>query len=94
MNPSQNDIIILMVVAPLFASIIVPIVGWRAKKLCYPLTILAVLISLFSSLITVKTVLNHGPVQYYLGGWKPPWGIEFYIDHLSRRHIFKKERRE
>ena len=66
MNPSQNDIIILMVVAPLFASIIIPIVGWRAKKLCYPLTILAVLTSLFASLITVKTVLNHGPVQYYL----------------------------
>jgi multicomponent Na+:H+ antiporter subunit D len=72
-----------MVVAPLFASIIVPIVGWRAKKLCYSLTILAVLISLFSSLITAKTVMNHGPVQYYLGGWKPPWGIEFYIDHLN-----------
>jgi multicomponent Na+:H+ antiporter subunit D len=83
MNPGQNDIIILMVVAPLFASIIVPIVGWRAKKLCYSLTILAVLISLFSSLITAKTVMNHGPVQYYLGGWKPPWGIEFYIDHLN-----------
>ena len=83
MNPSQNAIIILMVVAPLFASIIVPVLRWRGKRLCYPLTILAVLISLFSSLITIKTVLNHGPVQYYLGGWKPPWGIEFYIDHLN-----------
>jgi multicomponent Na+:H+ antiporter subunit D len=72
-----------MVVAPLFASIIIPIVGWRAKKICYPLTILAVLISLFASLITVKTVLNHGPVQYYLSGWKPPMGIEFYVDHLN-----------
>jgi len=83
MNPNQNDIIIFMVVAPLFAAIIVPVIGWRAKKLCYPLTILAVLISLFSSLITAKTVLNHGPLQYYVGGWKPPWGIEFYIDHLN-----------
>jgi len=36
MNPNQNDIIIFMVVAPLFAAIIVPVIGWRAKKLCYP----------------------------------------------------------
>jgi len=83
MNPNQNVFIILMVVAPLFAAISVPVIGWREKRLCYPLTIIAVLISLFSSLITAKYVLNHGPVQYYLGGWKPPWGIEFYIDHLN-----------
>ena len=83
MNVHQNAFIILMVVVPLFASFFIPILGWRAKRLCYPLAIIAVLISLFSSLIVAKSVINHGHIQYFMGGWKPPWGIEFYIDHLN-----------
>ncbi len=83
MNLQQNPLIILMVIVPLFASFSIPILGWREKRLCYPLSIIAILISLFSSLIITEHVLNHGPVKYYLGGWKPPWGIEFYIDHLN-----------
>jgi multicomponent Na+:H+ antiporter subunit D len=72
-----------MVVAPLFASLFIPILGWRAKRLCYPFAIIAVLISLLSSLIVAKSVVNHGHIQYFMGGWNPPWGIEFYVDHLN-----------
>jgi multicomponent Na+:H+ antiporter subunit D len=57
--------------------------GWRGKRLCYPVAIIAISISLASSLIIADRVLNQGPIQYYLGGWPPPWGIEYYIDHLN-----------
>lgn len=83
MNPEQTPFTILIVVAPLLASVFVPILGRREKKICYPLVIIAVFISLLSSLIVASKVLTHGPVQYYLGGWEPPWGIEFYVDHLN-----------
>lgn len=28
-------------------------------------------------------VLTAGPISYHLGGWAPPWGIEYRIDTLS-----------
>jgi multicomponent Na+:H+ antiporter subunit D len=28
-------------------------------------------------------VLVGGPISYHLGGWPPPWGIEYYVDVLS-----------
>jgi multicomponent Na+:H+ antiporter subunit D len=28
-------------------------------------------------------VLAGGPISYHLGGWPPPWGIEYYVDLLS-----------
>jgi multicomponent Na+:H+ antiporter subunit D len=28
-------------------------------------------------------VLTEGPVSYHLGGWPPPWGIEYRVDVLS-----------
>jgi multicomponent Na+:H+ antiporter subunit D len=28
-------------------------------------------------------VLQNGPISYHLGGWPPPWGIEYRVDILS-----------
>jgi multicomponent Na+:H+ antiporter subunit D len=28
-------------------------------------------------------VLTNGPISYHLGGWPPPWGIEYRVDVLS-----------
>lgn len=30
-----------------------------------------------------KSVTTGGTIHYWLGGWEPPWGIEYYIDHLN-----------
>lgn len=83
MNIYQLPFPIIIVFSPLLFAFLIPVLGWWKKKLCYPLAIIAISISLFSSLIVANRVLYHGPIQYYLGGWEPPWGIEFYIDHLN-----------
>ncbi len=31
----------------------------------------------------LATVLGTGPISYEMGGWAPPWGIEFRIDTLN-----------
>ena len=31
----------------------------------------------------LKSVILNGTISYWLGGWKPPWGIEYRIDHLN-----------
>ena len=28
-------------------------------------------------------VLASGPISYHLGGWEPPWGIEYRVDFLN-----------
>lgn len=83
MNMPQLPFPVLIVFVTLFFSFLIPILGWWKKRLCYPLALMAVSISLFSSFVVANRVLKHGPIHYYLGGWEPPWGIEFYIDHLN-----------
>ena len=43
----------------------------------------ALVVCLVSSCGILKTVIEQGTIQYQLGGWKPPWGIEYRIDHLN-----------
>lgn len=39
--------------------------------------------SLIISLLLAVVVHVHGPVSYAMGGWQPPIGIEYRIDHLN-----------
>ncbi len=73
----------IIVVVPLITSFMVFTVGWRYKKPAYPLVICGLAICLLSALTMLTTVINTGAIEYWLGGWKPPWGIAFRIDHLN-----------
>lgn len=73
----------IIVVAPLILSLIIPVVGWWNKKLCVPIVIIALSISVVSAIGILHTVMKQGTISYWLGGWEPPWGIEYAIDHLN-----------
>lgn len=45
--------------------------------------VLASWISFAISIALTQQVLAHGTVIYYMGGWAPPWGIEYRIDALN-----------
>ncbi len=74
---------ILTIVIPLMFAFVTPLIGWWKKDLCYPWVILALILSAFFSVITLNTVIKTGIVHYHLGGWLPPWGIEYVIDYLN-----------
>ena len=74
---------ILTVVIPLMFAFVTPLIGWWKKDLCYPWVILALILSAFFSVITLNTVIKTGVVHYHLGGWLPPWGIEYVVDYLN-----------
>ncbi|MEW6671505.1 MAG: monovalent cation/H+ antiporter subunit D family protein [Thermodesulfobacteriota bacterium] len=74
---------ILLVVAPLMAAFLVPIVGWWNKRLCYPLAVAALAAPLVCTLGILKQVMAGGGFSYHLGGWSPPWGIEYALDYLN-----------
>ena len=73
----------IIVLAPLTTSFFVFFTGWWYKRTAYPLAVAAMSICLLSSVGILNSVINNGTIHYWLGGWKPPWGIEYRIDHLN-----------
>jgi multicomponent Na+:H+ antiporter subunit D len=74
---------VIIVVFPLVISFLIFLSGWWLKKSAFPLAIAALVVCLASAGGILKTVIEQGTIQYWLGGWKPPWGIEYRIDHLN-----------
>ena len=83
MNIHQSHLPVLIVVIPLVFSLIIPVVGWWKRNWCQPLVVTALALALISSVGAAYSVVVDGPLSYYLGGWDPPWGIEYRIDHLG-----------
>jgi multicomponent Na+:H+ antiporter subunit D len=73
----------LLVIVPLLSAFIISVAGWVHKKLCYPIAVAALGVSSFLSIGLLLRVLKEGVVHYKLGGWAPPWGIAYYVDHLN-----------
>jgi multicomponent Na+:H+ antiporter subunit D len=73
----------IIVVFPLVISFFIFVVGLWNKRLCYPLAILAMVVGVLSSVFLLVSVIKQGPIPYWFGGWQPPWGIEYLVDHLN-----------
>ena len=73
----------LIIVVPLICSFLVPVIGWWKKKLCYPWVVAVLVIPVIAALGILNTVMTTGKFSYRLGGWAPPWGIEYALDYLS-----------
>jgi multicomponent Na+:H+ antiporter subunit D len=55
---------------------------WR-PGLTFPLAVLGIVVSTGASAAALASVLRDGEIRYYLGGWEPPLGIEYVVDHVS-----------
>ena len=73
----------LIVAVPLFAALLVTAVWWFNDKFCFPLAVAAGLVVCGASVSLFQQVLSHGVIEYRLGGWPPPVGIVFRVDHLN-----------
>ncbi|MBW1641314.1 MAG: monovalent cation/H+ antiporter subunit D family protein, partial [Deltaproteobacteria bacterium] len=73
----------LVIIVPLISAFLISATGWLNKRLCFPIAVFSLTVSLFASIGVLMMVLENGTVQYRLGGWAPPWGIEYRIDHLN-----------
>ena len=83
MNIHQSPLPILLMAIPLLVAFVIPVVGMWKKQLCFPLVLLAIAVSAGLSIAVMVEGLTNGPGSYDLGGWMPPWGIEYRIDHLG-----------
>lgn len=73
----------LVVVIPLFAAFLVPVIGYFNKRLIPYFVTLIALCSVILSTSNLRTVIQTGSISYTMGGWEPPWGIEYAIDYLN-----------
>ena len=73
----------LIVIIPLLSALAINMVGWFNKRACFPVALLAMAATFGASLIALLQVMDTGPINYRLGGWPPPFGIEYVIDHLN-----------
>jgi len=74
----------ILILAPLllfcFISALVGI--WR-RKWAYATATTGMALALVAAGIGLYRVLADGELRYFLGGWPPPFGIEYVLDHLS-----------
>ena len=73
----------LVIIIPLVAAFLILIGALLDKRLAFPLTALALLGTLLTSLGLMVQVLRVGMVEYHMAGWAPPVGIALRVDHLS-----------
>ncbi len=71
----------LQVVVPLLAAPLCVLL--RRGGLAWALTTLVSWFALAVSALLLDQALADGTISYHLGGWAPPWGIEYRIDPLN-----------
>lgn len=74
---------ILPLLLTLTGALVIPIVGFAWRRLCWPLAVAAAGAASAAALAGVADVVVRGPQHYAVGGWPPPWGIEVILDPLS-----------
>ncbi len=74
---------IIVILIPLTAAYLMPLVGYKWKRLCNSFAVVALLLSFLGSIALARLVLTNGPIHYHMAGFKPPWGIELVADYLG-----------
>lgn len=78
MNGILEQLPALQVVVPLFGAVLAAFCR-RGGTAYVVALIVSWLMPLISALLLWRAI-DAGPISYHLGGWEPPWGIEYRID--------------
>ncbi len=77
----ETHISLLLVVVPLIAAPIVAVLP--RGRLPWLVAFLVTSLCAVLAAMQLWSVLNGGLISYELGGWTPPWGIEYRIDAVN-----------
>ncbi len=73
----------LLIAIPLLVAFIEPLIAIFSKKTAKVVTFLTILYNFIFALSILSKVLKSGPLVAVIGNWKPPFGIDLYMDGLS-----------
>ena len=71
----------LQIVIPLLAAVLVAFL--RRPDPAFAITLIVSWIMPMIAAALLWQALSTGPISYHLGGWEPPWGIEYRVDALN-----------
>ncbi|MFZ2072005.1 MAG: proton-conducting transporter membrane subunit [Halobacteriota archaeon] len=74
---------VLIVTTGVFASYTILLAGLVKRKSCFYIFLATIFSHLIMSFFILYHVLTVGTIRYWLGGWRPPWGIEYVINELN-----------
>ncbi|MDF1846375.1 MAG: monovalent cation/H+ antiporter subunit D family protein [Parvibaculaceae bacterium] len=75
------QVIVLLIAAPLCAL-------FGNRHLAWTIAFIAALAAFVISTFLLGSVLDGSVISYHLGGWAPPWGIEYRIDAANAFVLF------
>ncbi|MCZ6876468.1 MAG: monovalent cation/H+ antiporter subunit D family protein [bacterium] len=78
-----NHLPVLIVVIPLSVAVILPLLALASHFIARVAVFTTLIVVCLCSAAALMHALQHGPWHYQLGGWAPPWGVEYVIDPLS-----------
>ena len=81
MNLISQHLPILQIVVPMVAAPLCIIL--RRRQLVWILAVVVAWTCLAMAGGLMLQVLSQGPISYHLGGWAPPWGIEYRVDAVN-----------
>lgn len=79
----MTHIPVLIIIIPLCAALLCPILSKVNKKLGHLEVTLALALVLIMTVIQLFQVINGGVIHYHMGGYEMPLGIEFVIDTVN-----------
>lgn len=84
MSNFLNHLPVLVIIFPLAATLLCPLIGHFSRDLSKRAVIFGLFLSMVCAFIQLIQVIKNGePIHYFIGGWMPPIGIEFVIDGLN-----------
>jgi multicomponent Na+:H+ antiporter subunit D len=81
----QLPIVILL--APLFGALLIGLIGLRDHRVCFPIVLFALGVSLAAVITTALRVFANGPIDYFVAGWEEPLGIGIVL-HIDAINSF------
>lgn len=72
---------VLVIIAPLLAAPVLALM--RGSTAPWLVATLVSWLSLAFSVLLLGQVVANGQISYFMGGWEPPWGIEYRIDFAN-----------
>ena len=77
----MNHIPVLIIVFPLCGAVLCPLISYFSPTWGKRAVIGALFAAFALSIMQLSGIIQTGePVHYWMGGWAPPYGIEFVID--------------
>ncbi|MDF1656701.1 MAG: monovalent cation/H+ antiporter subunit D family protein [Verrucomicrobiales bacterium] len=69
----------LLVLAPLFGALLVALIGHRDHRVCFPIALASLSVTLIGAIAAAQHVFTNGPMDYFVGGWEKPLGIGIHL---------------